>query len=196
MDRDLAAKFFLEAAPEILRPGDGVLDAASKEIEGVFAEQEGLLRWLVWLAWTVGFGPSELFRGLEAAQDPPRVVRALATAGLLAARLGSIEGAGERVLELLEATPRRGVRPDEWLGDLVDLGAILANPASAAPVQRPPKPGDLAVLPMPGEHPLWVTAVRANKLELLDFSRPGSKRVMLADRVTVAATKVRVSKSA
>jgi hypothetical protein len=187
LDRGLAAKFFLEAAPEILRPDDGLLDSASAEVEGVFAEQEALLRWLVWLAWTVGFGPSELLRGLDDAEDPARAVRALATVGLLAARLGGSDGVDTRVLELLEATPRRGVRPDEWIADLMSLGVALANPAAATRVQRAPKPGDLAILSIPDKPPLWVIAVRGNKLELLDFSKPDSKLVMLAGRVSVVA---------
>ena len=62
LDRDLAARFFIEAVPLLLIPKTGVVDSASAEVGQDFAEREALLRWLTWLAWLSGFGHTELLR--------------------------------------------------------------------------------------------------------------------------------------
>jgi hypothetical protein len=51
--------------------------------------------------------------------------------------------------------------------------------------QRGARPGDLAVTTLPGKDPMFVREVRGNKVDLIDFSNPDARLVLLADRVEI-----------
>jgi hypothetical protein len=182
LDRDLAARFFIEAVPLLLAPETGVVDSASRAVGEDFAEREALMRWLTWLAWLSGFGHAEL---VAAQRGEGEAVEALAALGLLAARTVQWRYEEDRILELLEAAPRSGVRPDVWIEELQLLGRTITEPAPAHRARRPPKAGDLVVTRLSGKSPMFVREVRGNKVELVDFSGAEAKLVLLADRVEV-----------
>ena len=185
LDRDLAARFLIEAAPQLLLLGGGVLDSASEEAGGAFEEQEALLRWLIWLAWIAKFGPSELLRRLRESEDPLTTVVGLASMGMLAGRIGDLIDGDERSLELLQSAPRPGIRPDEWLAELRTLGRVVNDPASVPRARRAPMTGDLVAVSLEGKKPMFVLCVGLNKVELIDFAKPDLRLVMLTNRVEV-----------
>ena len=65
------------------------------------------------------------------------------------------------------------------------IGRTIVDPANASRAHTPPKRGDLVLLSLAGKAPMFVREVRGNKLELVDFTKPDAKLVILADRAEV-----------
>lgn len=184
LDRDLAKKFLIEAAPRLLAPENGVIDAAIEEVGEDFDETAAVVRWMTWLMWTVGFGPSELLSKREKSGLPPDAINGLATVALLAARLSDAAADVGRTRELLDATPRAGMWPEAWLEEFRQLGNAVSNPEGTPKKAGPPEVGDL--VSHQGKRPLFVLEVRGGgkKVELVDLSKEKNP-VILADRVDV-----------
>lgn len=168
VDREAAEELVFAAVPRLLVAETGLLDCSTAQAGTTFAEQQGLVEWLTWLAWLTGFGPSELSFE-EDLDDPDGAAEAadrLACACLIGARTARCDQA--RILELLEATPFPGIDARFWLDALVHLGTVFANPSAAGRLERPPRLGDL-VLTQNGAGPFVVRSVRVDKVDLIDY---------------------------
>jgi hypothetical protein len=184
VDRETAEEFVFAAAPRLLAVETGLLDCSTAQAGAIFAEQQGLVEWLTWLAWLTSFGPSEL--SLEEDPENPEAAGEaadrLACACLIGARAAQCDPA--RILELLEATPFPGTDARFWLDALVHLGTVFANPSAARRLARPPRVGDL-VLTQAGAGPFVVRSIRMNKADLIDHSHEKGLTTFLASSVQV-----------
>lgn len=170
VDREAAEEFIFASVPRLLVPGTGLLDSSTAQAGATFAELQGLVEWLTWLAWLTGFGPSELSFA-EHPDDPDATGEAadrLACACLIGVRAALCDPV--RILELLEANPFPGTDARFWLDALVDLGRVFSNPAAAKRLERLPRLGDL-VLTQNGAGPFVVRSIRMDKADLIDYSR-------------------------
>lgn len=170
VDRDAAEEFVFATVPRLLADKTGLLDCSTAEAGATFAEQQGLVEWMTWLAWLTGFGPSELPLE-EDLENPDAVGEAadrLACACLIGARTAQCNPA--RILDLLEATPFPGADARSWLDALVHLGTVASNPSTARKLERVPRVGDL-VLTQAGVGPFVVRDVRGDNADLIDYSR-------------------------
>ncbi len=190
VDRKAAEEFVFDAVPLLLAAETGLLDCSTAQAGAAFAEQQGLVEWLTWLAWLTGFGPSEL--SFEEDLDNPDAAEEaadrLSCACLVGARAAHCDPA--RILELLEATPFPGADARFWLDSLVHLGTVAANPSAARRLERPPRVGDL-VLTQAGAGPFVVRSVRMGKVDLTDYRREDGLATFLASSVHVLDSGIR-----
>lgn len=175
VDREQAGDFAMVALPRLLQPDLGLLDLAKKEVGTSFAEERPLLEWLAWLVWLTGFGPTDAWELADPDDEldedyevPTEIADRLARGCLIGARMQLIDS--QRVLELLEGTPFPGISPRSWLRAIEKLGETWSNPAGAPRLVRAPTLGDL-VMTDRGTGPFVVHRIRADKADVIDFSR-------------------------
>ncbi len=189
VDREAAEEFVLAATPRLLTAATGLVDRSTVEAGAPFAEQQGLIEWMTWLAWLTGFGPTDLTLEEDPEEPESASVEAdrLACACIIGAHASRCNQA--RLLEFLEAAPFPGTDARGWLDALLQLGATFANPLAARKLDRPPRLGDL-VLTLAGAGPFVVRSVRAGKVDLIDFGRENGVATFLSSSVRVLDAEV------
>jgi hypothetical protein len=184
VDREAAEEFVLAATPRLLTAATGLVDRSTVEAGAPFAEQQGLIEWMTWLAWLTGFGPTDLT--LEEDPEEPESASEeadrLACACLIGAHASRCNQ--DRLLEFLEAAPFPGIDARSWLDAFLQLGSVFANPKAARRLERPPRLGDL-VLTLSGAGPFVVRSVRIGKVDLVDHGRESGVATFLSTTVRV-----------